>query len=361
VGLLIASGDTLLGLPTVTRSELATIAPVELANSASLDETTQPTRITDGGSRHPILDALGGAAGVAGRHLPDLTLNARLGRLKPLAQSLLAGIDDSPILVVQEAGRGRCAMAAWSATWPWALESDEGLARHRTLWRQMARWLVNRRPAAWVVTDRADYAAPSLGAESSVYIRAGIAGENPAGSMRLPASATPRLRMRRVGDVATTRTATAPDGAGEWVGVPLSKTEVEWRAGLNARNWPGGPIVPGDYEMEFTVQEPSVGVKPDELVARTRFRVVSVDPELQEPTSNLAALRDAAEVSAGGSYRPMGEAAEAFKQLLASDTRRRIERPVRVDFAERMAWLLLLMASAAFGGEWLMRKQAGLR
>lgn len=360
VGLLIAGGDSLLGIPALDRSDLAKVTPVDLSLSEGIDPIVQGADLTDEGKRHPMFAAVSGFS-ASGRRFPDLTLNARLGSPKPLAQSLLMIADQSPILVVQEVGRGRSAIAAWSCTWPMALESDAGLAFHRTLWRQMARWLVNRRPAAWVVTDRTDYAAPSLNAESNIHIRAGVSSDNAQAIARLSAGSAALLRMRRLSDTGSSQ----PSVAGDWVKLPLSRVDGEWRISLNARNWPAGSVLPGDYVIEFTVSDLEARSAGDKtagaLVAQTRFRVVGIDPELREPTVNLAAMKEAAAMSAGGSYRPVEEAKATFEQLLSTDTRRRIERPARWDLAERLAWFMLLVASSAFGGEWLLRKQAGQR
>ncbi len=238
--------------------------------------------------------------------------------------------------------------------------ASAGLAGHRTLWRQLSRWLVNRRPAAWVVTDRTEYTAPGLTAETSIHIRAGIAGDNAQALAQLGDSA-PQLRMRRLGET----DASQPSAPGDWVKVPLNKMDREWRGELNARNWPAGPLVPGDYVMEFSIARPESrqGNAPSSemMSAQTRFRVVGIDPELRAPTANIAVMKEAAAISTGGTYRNVQEAKATLEQLLATDLRRRIERPALWDFAERLAWLMLFVASAAFGGEWLLRKHAGLR
>lgn len=359
VGLLIAADDTLFGVPSIARSDLAAVSPVDFSDSEGMEPVATRCGITDEGLRHPIF-AGSPPASVKARQLAVLTLGARLGKSKPLAQTLLSGGEQLPVLVVHEAGRGRCAIAAWSATWPWALESDEGLAGHRTLWRQMARWLVNRRPAAWVVTDRNEYSAPSLSAETSIHIRAGVTGDN-APILTQADALAPVLRMRRLGE----SDASQPSVPSDWVKVPLNQMDREWRGELNARNWPIGSLMPGDYLLEFSIANAEgrqgISKSDEELLAQTRFRVVGIDPELRSPTANIAILKEAAAISAGGGYRNVQEAKATLEQLLATDMRRRIERLALWDFTERLAWVMLLAASAAFGGEWLLRKHAGLR
>ena len=97
-------------------------------------------------------------------------------------------------------------------------------------------------------------------------------------------------------------------------------------------------------------------------MARTRISIRDADRELRDPTYNLALLRDAAEATAsiGGAYHDLEELPAVLDKLLATDTRRRVERPVRYDIAARQPWLLLALAVGALALEWALRKRMGL-
>lgn len=359
VGLLIAGGQAVFGSSAVARSELAAVAPVDLGKTQPIERKLTPLTQTQAGRVHAALSAPHDTTTQPATtdSLPPLPVAVQFGRPKALAQVLFATPDGDDALVVHEAGRGRSAAASWDATWPWALASDEGFARHRLLWRGLAKWLANRRPSAWVLTDRPDYPLPQLlGGSQAVAIRAGVTG--------LPDSApdrvtTPKLRVRRIGGSAPS-SAPAQPGVGIWSDVSVARQGKEWHASLGVLGWPAARPAEGAYELEFSA---TGGAADAPLVARAVFRVLAVDVELREPTANLALLRDCAArtVEHGGGYFDLSDADGAFRALTKNDRRRKIERPERFDLAGRMSWALLAIATAALCGEWLIRKQRGLR
>jgi hypothetical protein len=358
VGLLIAGGQAVFGSSAVAKSELAAVAPVDLGKTQPVERTLTTLTQTEAGARHPALSAPRDTTTQPATidSLPPLPVAVQLGRAKPLAQVLFATAGGDDVLVAHEAGRGRAAAASWDATWPWALASDEGFVRHRLLWRGLAKWLANRRPSAWVLTDRADYPLPQIvsGAQA-VAIRAGITGVPDSAPDRV---ITPKLRVRRIDGAVSS--APAQPGAGIWSDLSVARQGKEWHAGLGGLGWPAARPAEGAYELEFSVTGSAADAP---LVARAVFRVLGVDVELREPTANLALLRDCAARTAahGGAYFDLSDADGAFRALTQTDRRRKIERPERFDFAGRMSWALLVVATAALCGEWLIRKQRGLR
>lgn len=364
VGVLLSGGSTLFPGTSRARTELAEISPVARAGRVPPGSERAPLRLTNAGRRHPLFRIESdGQGGSPWDDLPELGVAVRFERLKPLAETLAEDAAGRPVLVAHDVGRGRVLAAAWESTWPWAMHSDAGLALHRRLWRQMIAWLANRRPCAWVLTDQPEYPLAALtGGQRAVVVRAGVRGgwDVAAGAPDYRVA----LRLRRVdppGGSQPVDTQPAPP-----VEIPLTREGDDWIA-----RWPapaGGPeamLLAGDYQLEFTAAETHATKSGDagaEWRSSTRFTVRDVDRELEEPTHNLALLRQAAERTAavGGRYVDLEEFSAALEGLLADDPRRQVERAVRYDPIERHAWLLFMLPAAALLLEWCIRRRAGL-
>lgn len=396
VGLLMAGGRDFFHEGEYSRSELRDVSPVAFNPARPPDDYHPRFRPTDAGRRHPILVGIGGKETLVGGsdpaddvwdRLPVLGGAASLGKPKPLATILAQDSRERPLLAALEVGRGRSVAAAWDSTWPWALSSERGLVAHGKLWRQMMIWLANRRPVAWIVTDRSGYARAALaGGQQSVRIRAGLSGIEAPADRRRRTEYHASLELAFVrpmdeprNDPAQSRPASGPGAAAEpppgknWR-VPLARQGDEWRGelprDLPVRDW----LASGQYELAFVVEQAGAGRDAagattsspagDEaqlLRARTGFVVTATDPEMLEPTANLALLREAAGDTAavGGAYHPISELATAVQRLAEVDRRLRIERPAAYDLVRRKPWWLLVLAVAALALEWVVRKRAG--
>jgi hypothetical protein len=398
VGLLLVGGRDFYHSGDYARSDLQDVSPVGFARSRPPDTYRPRFQPTNVGRRHPVLLGLGERGTAVGEgdqtagiweRLPPLGGAARFGEPKPLATVLAADGSGRPLLAALDVGRGRSIAAAWDSTWPWALSSEEGRTLHGKLWRQMVAWLANRRPVAWVVTDRSSYVRAALaGGRQRVQIRAGLSGVEPPSDRALPTEFSAQLRLRLVQAVAG-QPATLPgeepagivasqpaSGAAprEWT-VPLQRHGQEWRAELPQDLQTQAWLTSGLYELVFAVEqtargepsateplaEPSDGERPA-LAARTGFTVSATDLELLEPTANLALLREAATrtEAVGGGYYAIENLPDVVRHLAENDRRRRIERPAAYDLAQRRPWLLLALVTGALALEWVARKRGGL-
>jgi len=398
VGLLMVGGREFYHEGYYSRSELQEVSPVGFKLARPADEYHPRLRPTELGRRHPVLVGVGeGAAAQGGSdqapalwdRLPPLAGAARLGEPKPLAAILATDPAGRPLLAALDVGRGRSIAAAWDSTWAWALASEEGFVAHGKLWRQMVAWLANRRPVAWVITDRSSYIRAALaGGQQTLQIRAGLSGtETPSDHAgRTEFKTSLQLRRVRIGDnaqvgppgdqpssAAASRPTSAPDRR-LWA-VPLKRRGNEWRAelpqDLQTQAWLGS----GVYELVFVVEQTAAGrtpatVSPGEfgngerllLTARTGFEVRAIDLELVEPTANLALLREAATrtESVGGGYYPIGELPDLVRRLAENDRRHRIEHRAAYDLVGRQPWPLLALAGGALVLEWVVRKRGGM-
>ena len=380
VGLLLAGGVEFFNGADFARSAMTEVSPVEFARRRNPGRFHPRFMPTIEGLRHPLLREVDPAGAenrtLPGRiwgELPALGPAARFGDNKPLAVTVATDQAGDPLLVAHDVGSGRCAAAAWESTWPWALASDEGLALHRRFWRQMAVWLANRRPRAWIVPDKPAYDRASVASNrEAIRIRAGLAGVDLLDSS---ASWRPTAQLRlttvsRSANAAPTQdglTATDAVNAGQsWV-LNLRRDGDEWTAelprGLPTLDW----LTAGRYQMsvEFhavgdDANRANVGAEP--VSATSGFDITDVDREFVRPTSNLALLQEAAQRTAaiGGRYVSIEALPELLRELLQTDPRKPVEVEQRYAPVRAMPGGLLTVLVALLTLEWMIRKRAGL-
>ncbi|MCK4342826.1 MAG: hypothetical protein KAY37_14005, partial [Phycisphaerae bacterium] len=378
VGLLLSGGRELLNGSNYMDTALAKVSPVQL-NDRTFG-VTGPLRFvpTEAGLRHPALKPVSSAGGpahsetladeqAAWQQLPALGGAAALGPPKPAAVVLAEDEQGQPLLVAHEAGRGRCLAAAWESTWPWALASEAGSTLHQELWRQIVIWLANRRPQAWVVTDKPEYTLAALaGGEQRVQVRAGVSGLWKKGTgtfSRQLSGPTTALTLRRLD-----QTGPRPDP----IVIALERIGDVWSAELpDLKGWLTA-LTTGTYVLEFfaRVTDDTADPRADEVTgparteftARTRFAVIDENLEQRAPTANLPLLRDAAErtTACGGRYVELAALSALLEELARKDDRQRVATSMRYDLVERDPWGLLLWLVFVLAIEWVLRKRSGL-
>lgn len=379
VGVMFMGGGEFFSDPRTAATDFDEISPVELGQPQAERNDPAHFQPTDAGLAHAILQLSAGAElptpSAASREsirvqldasvwqrLSPLVDPAHFGKPRPLAQ-VLAGEPTHALLVAHEVGRGRTLAAAWQATWPWALESDEGMELHRRLWRQIAAWLANRRPTAWVITDQSTYQTSALiSGQQTIRVRAGVSGE---GSEGATPAYTARLTLRPHSTASAPTSEPARSGT-SW-SIPLARVGERWEATLpraiTSSNWIRG----GEFELEL-VAEPHGGQSAAasdhaRLTARTLITLQDVDLEFRSPTANLDLLADAAQTTTayGGLYAPIGQLESTLEKLTEKDPRRRIERMRIYDPLSDWAWLLLSAAAASLCAEWWIRRSVAMR
>ena len=297
------------------------------------------------------------------QELPPLGGAATLGRPKPAALVLATDENERPLLVAHEAGRGRCLIAAWESTWPWALASDTGHTVHQELWRQMVIWLANRRPRAWVLTDQPQYAEAALASgEVAVEINAGISG------LDLALGNAPDATVQAAMTLRPADQAKQPDAA---MSIKLERRGDTWVARLPDLAGQTQAPTAGTYVLEFFArvirQTPGVDAAQaaaleQEFTARTRFSVLVELLEQRAPNANLPLLHAAAERTGGcgGRYVKLAELPGLLQDLADKDQRQRVATPVRHDLVASDPWGLLAWLVLLLGVEWAVRKRCGL-
>ncbi len=374
LGLLLAGGRAMWSGGSFRATALEDFSPVALPRGATREISASKFVPTDEGTAHAILAGLSPQTLAA---LPPLLGVCELGRPKSLSEILATSESGEPLLVVGEFGRGRVAAAAWEATWPWSLASDEGAELHHAFWRQTVSWLANRRPRGWVVPDAAAYPSAAIESGRRIRVRAGVSGLTTAQQRALDEQLIPRLvlRLAPAGSqpAAPSRGGTTI-GADEWE-ISLRRQGDAWSADLPTAAL--APLRSGRYELNLAFRPrpagasapsattasaaPKITLRPEELAASATFDVTDVDVEHRAPTANLALLREAAERSAaaGGRYFELEEVDELIRELSKSDRRTRLDQRVRISPTQSSGGWLLLLLTAAYALEWAIRRAGG--
>jgi uncharacterized membrane protein len=164
---------------------LADILPVFVEGDAVADSLAPfnelQVRVTPAGVSHPVTSHAAPPARRGAKadsspiiRVPVTTVN-RISRLKPGAVSLLegtAGRYRQPVLAYQRFGRGLSVALPIQDSWLWYMHADVPVedAAHRTLWRNLLRWITSDTPDQLKVGTSVDRVRPG----GTVSIRAEI-------------------------------------------------------------------------------------------------------------------------------------------------------------------------------------------
>jgi hypothetical protein len=136
--LLIAAGDDYAGATTLYRTPLAPVLPAKPTGRV-FEEPFKAT-ITADGAKHPVTRGLPGA-GVDGKP-PTWGRWFRQAEVKSeRGTTVMAGAQDSPLLLLEKRGKGRVALLTSDHAWLWA-RGFEGGGPHSDLLRRLSHWLM---------------------------------------------------------------------------------------------------------------------------------------------------------------------------------------------------------------------------
>ncbi len=136
--LLVASGDDYAQAASLFRTALAPVLPA--APSGRVIEQPFKARITTEGHKHPVTRNLPGVREPNqdpdwGRWFRQVETNVMRGR------TLMSGVEERPLLVLDRVGRGRVALMLSDHAWLWARGYDGG-GPHTDLLRRTSHWLM---------------------------------------------------------------------------------------------------------------------------------------------------------------------------------------------------------------------------
>jgi hypothetical protein len=136
--LLVASGDDYAQTASLFRTSLAPVLPA--SPSGRVIEEPFKASVTDEGRKHPVTRSLPGLGEKGqepgwGRWFRQVETNVIRGR------TLMSGVQEKPLLVLDRVGRGRVALMLSDHAWLWARGYDGG-GPHSDLLRRTAHWLM---------------------------------------------------------------------------------------------------------------------------------------------------------------------------------------------------------------------------
>ena len=304
---LVAAGPDFATADSIYRSPLAPILPAE--PTARVIEDRYLPQVTDLGQRHPVTTDLDGSESW-GSWLRQIDVKPRSG------QTVMTGIDDRPLLVLDRVGEGRVALLASDHAWLWS-RGYEGGGPQLELLRRLAHWMMKE---------------PELEEEA-------LFAETKGQTMTI----IRRTLSEQIGPVTVTR----PDGKS------LDLDLIEVAPGRFETTFYGPEV--GLYRLAEGTREAVVGLGP---AAPREFEQTIASAELFEPL--IQPLRGGIFRLEDGlpSVRSVREGRPAAgRGWLGLTPRNAYETRDVTQSALLPGWLVLLLASALLVGGWLREGQ----
>jgi len=134
--LLVAAGDDYAGRSSIWNTPLSAVLPA--SPTGTLIERPFKAKLSVDGQKHPVTRGLPGSEGTEpawGRWFRQVDVSPSRGR------TVMNGVDDKPLLVLDRKRRGRVALLLSDHAWLWARGYDGG-GPHVDLLRRLAHWLM---------------------------------------------------------------------------------------------------------------------------------------------------------------------------------------------------------------------------
>lgn len=336
-GLLMVGGPRAFAEGGYAGTPVADVLPVVLDRAVRAVNGDNPPahlgiRPTRAGQSHAVTQIGATEAVSAARwpELPQLTSVNTIRSVKPGATVLLSGSDDrrreQVVLAWQRYGRGKAIAQTVQDSWLWQMHATMSLEdqTHENYWRQMLRWLVDDVPDTVDVHTVADRVEPG----ETVTLVADVV--DPA--------------FVELNDASVTAVVNAPDGEQE--------LPVQWSGERN-----------GEYRASFTPEAEGVysvrvtAVRAGKTIGSSaaHVRAVPSDAEYFDATMQAARLERIAGETGGRFYTASTVAG------LPEDLQYTGRGVTTVE--ERELWhmpVVLMVMLTLLGGEWALRRRAGL-
>jgi hypothetical protein len=360
--LVVIGGDLGLGSGDFAVPEFVQLMPIDMRAPLSLDRDPFAPVLTEDGRRHPITAWLAESGRGNWHGLPQLDsfnpANFSREAAEIDATALLVHPDRRtqtgqlmPLLAVAEPGKGRVLTLTTGSTWRLGFAPDlpliDGARPYDLLWLGAVRWLLRDASAERLVLE-IDQPEHAVGEDVELTVRTLSASYAPEPEVEVefdvraldperakePAAASGRLTTDGLGRATTTIS-----------GLPAGAYEAQaWRADA-PRN-------------EGEADAPELGT-----AARRVFLIGGGGRELAmvDADPGTAALKELAERS-NGEFVELIEGDELPEDLPLADLDD-LPRPAstREDVPLWDGWWALVIAIAAFGGEWILRRRFGER
>jgi hypothetical protein len=367
--LVLIGGDLGLASGDFAIPSFAQLMPIDLSRPAGLEREPFEPRLSEAGRRHPITAWLAASGRADWSGLPTLdsfnpTSYARdagkIGTTTLLVHPSQRTRDGqpSPLLTVAEPGQGRVVTLSTGATWRLGFAPDlpliDGARPYDLLWLGAIRWLLRDASAERLVLEL-DQAEHRSGDPVELSVRTLSGSYAPEPEVRV------EYAIRSLDSGAEAEPFT---GGGELITDGLGRAsariedladgayEVEaWRAEAAAEREPA-PGAPSGAEPE----DHEGSARRVLLIGASTRELARVDAD-----PGTALLRELAKRSDGAFIEAV--AGDGLPKRLPSKPLDELDRAAdgRRDLPLWDGWIALVIAIAAFGGEWILRRRVGER
>ncbi len=182
---LTAAGPDFATPMSLSRSALGDILPG--APTGTVFERGLKPTITESGNRHPVTAELAGPANDTprwGRWFRQIEATKTRG------QTLMNGVGDSPLLILDRVGEGRVAQLLSDHIWLWARGFEDG-GPHSEILRRLAHWLMKEPDL-----EEEDLRAMVEGKNLAIIHRS-VSDEHPDVEVTLPSGATRTIALKK--------------------------------------------------------------------------------------------------------------------------------------------------------------------
>lgn len=387
--LVIIGGDMGMATGDYTEPALRELLPVDLSRPTGLEREPFSPTLTEAGRRHPITAWLAESGRIDWRELPALdSFNpadyprnaAEVGATALLVHPERQTADGrpTPLLAVSEPERGRVVTLATGATWRLGFAPElpliDGARPYDLLWLGAVRWLLRDASAERLILEL-DGVEHAVGETVDMSVRTLSASYAAEPGVEVEYRVT-RLDGGEPGSDSEPSAKPAPVAEGRVTTDGIGRAHVpveDLPAGAyQAKAWRAEPLQPDAKVAEAAeaAERPELAERDPEQAApelgqaaRRVFLVGGSGPELAHVDADRGtALLEALADRSGGEFIELvaGDALPDRLPLTALDA---LDRPAdgRRDIPLWDGWAALLLAIAALGGEWILRRRVGLR
>jgi len=330
-GVLFLGGRFALSDGGYSNTPMAEMMPVRLAAEKTWNRDFADVSLTEAGRESPITRLVDerDANDARWKKMPQVANYAGVGTPKPGAVVLMNVAEPnhrpSPLLAIQNFGRGRVGVFASAGSWRWRMLQDHTDTTHALFWQQLMRWMVTETPGQ--VTSSTPHQV--LSDETRVPFRVNVRDKS----------------YQPVSGATVQTTIVRPDGASDVVELKPD------------------PLEPGTYTGEYTADKPGTYVA--ETAAKQDKTDLGADTLSFRREDGVAENFGAAQnrdlleklsADTGGTYHTPDDAKKLPDEVAVSEAG--ISAHDNLDLWDMPAVFLLVILIR--GGEWLLRRKWGV-
>jgi uncharacterized membrane protein len=317
-------------------SPMAEMMPLRIPSQKTFSRDFADIALTEAGHESPItrLEDARAANDARWKKMPQVANYAVMGAPKPGAVVLMTvaeqGHHPSPLLTIQNYGRGRVGVFATGGSWRWKMLQDHADKTHATFWQQMMRWMVTETPGEVVASTPHQV----LSDDTNLPLRVNVRDKN----------------YDPVAGATVQTTIVKPDGRTDTVDLKPDPLE----SGVYTGQYTAAG--PGSYVAETVAHQDKAGQPKTELGRDTlTFRREDGVAENFGAAQNRDLLEKLSS-DTGGSYYTAASAKRLPSEVAVSEAG--ITARDNLDIWDMP--ILFLLVIAIRGGEWLLRRKWGV-